>query len=467
MAASETFLSIARRFQGKPSHSQLSLLLLLRSSSPSPPTRNRNLGFSNRWIPSPSFLLLHRSLCSSSSSSPSDPQPQAEAEAVDSARKASPSATIKPTSYAPKSADPPSSSDENPPTPPPPRRQRETGGAVFRQPEAAAEETAGVEPRTWTREDFRYVKDVPSISPVSYPTRVAPLPEDKVSGSAPEAEEGKEDQQLEIERRRIEADARLRRIFRTSEEEEIPFPTLVKTDKKKQKVVLDLQEAIREVKANAKRNFVETVEAHVKLGVDPRRGDQMVRGATTLPHGTGKVVRVAVFAEGAAADEARAAGADIVGGDELIEEIKNGGGKFNFDKCISTPTFMPRLGKIARILGPRGMMPNPKLGSVTNNVAGAVKEAKCGRIDFKIDKTAIVHVGLGKVNFSEELLRENVGAFVNALLLAKPVGLKKTSKYAGYVNSFTLCSTMGPGFPVSIQSLSLAADHYNKLQQLK
>ncbi|RWR88314.1 50S ribosomal protein L1, chloroplastic [Cinnamomum micranthum f. kanehirae] len=452
MAASETFLSIARRFQGKPSHSQISLHLL--------PSRNRNLGLSNRWIPS--FLLLHRSLCSSSSSSPSDPQPQAEAEAVDSARKASPSATIKPTSYAPRIADPPSSSDESPPTPPPPRQLRDTGGAVFRQPEAAAEQTAGVEPRAWTREDIRYVKDVPSISPVSYPSRVAPLPEDKVSVS-----EGKEDQQLERENRMIEADARLRRVLGTSEEEVIPFPTLVKADKKKQKVVLDLQEAIREVKANAKRNFVETVEAHVKLGVDPRRGDQMVRGATTLPHGTGKVVRVAVFAEGAAADEARAAGADIVGGEELIEEIKNGGGKFNFDKCISTPTFMPRLGKIARILGPRGMMPNPKLGSVTNNVAGAVKEAKCGRIDFKIDKTAIVHVGLGKVNFSEELLRENVGAFVNALLLAKPVGLKKTSKYAGYVNSFTLCSTMGPGFPVSIQSLSLAADHYNKLQQLK
>ncbi|XXG67468.1 hypothetical protein AAC387_Pa06g0815 [Persea americana] len=432
-------------------------------SSPS----SRSVGFSNRWTPS--FLSLHRSLCSSSSS-PSDPQPQAEA--ADSARKASPSATIKPTSYTPRFADPPSSDENPPPSPspadlPPPRQQRETGVAVFRQPEAAGEQTAGVEPRTWTREDIRYVKDVPSISPVSYPMRVAPLPEDKVSVSAPKEEGGNEDEQLERERRRIEADARLRRVFRTSEEEEIPFPTLVKTEKKKQKVVLDLQEAIREVKANSKRNFVETIEAHVKLGVDPCRGDQMVRGATTLPHGTGKVVRVAVFAEGLAADEARAAGSDIVGGDELIEEIKNGGGKFNFDKCISTPTFMPCLGKMARILGPRGMMPNPKLGSVTNNVAGAVKEAKCGRIDFKIDKTAIVHVCLGKVNFSEELLRENVGAFVNALLLAKPVGLKKTSKYAGYVNSFTLCSTMGPGFPVSIQSLSQAADHYSKLQQLK
>ncbi|KAJ8626630.1 hypothetical protein MRB53_019937 [Persea americana] len=447
MAALETFLSIARRFQGKPLHSQISLLLR-RSSSPSLSSpSSRSVGFSNRWTPS--FLSFHRSLCSSSSS-PSDPQPQAEA--ADSARKASPSATIKPTSYTPKFADPPSSDENPPPSPspadlPPPRQQRETGVAVFRQPEAASEQTAGVEPRTWTREDIRYVKDVPSISPVSYPTRVAPLPEDKVSASAPKEEGGNQDQQLERERRRIEADARLRRVFRTSEEEEIPFPTLVKTEKKKQKVVLDLQEAIREVKANSKRNFVETIEAHVKLGADPRRGDQMVRGATTLPHGTGKVVRVAVFAEGVAADEARAAGSDIVGGDELIEEIKNGGGKFNFDKCISTPTFMPRLGKMARILGPR--------------------EAKCGRIDFKIDKTAIVHVCLGKVNFSEELLRENVGAFVNALLLAKPVGLKKTSKYAGYVNSFTLCSTMGPGFPVSIQSLSQAADHYSKLQQLK
>lgn len=203
----------------------------------------------------------------------------------------------------------------------------------------------------------------------------------------------------------------------------------------------------------------------MNLGIDPKRSDQKVRGSTTLPHGSGKVLRVAVFAEGAAADEARAAGADVVGGDELIEEVKKSGGKFNFDKCISTPLFMPRLQKIASIL--RSMMPNPKLGSVTNDITGAVKEAKQGRIDFRVDSTSIVHVGLGKVSFSEEALRDNIGAFVNALLLAKPVGLKKTSKYAGYVNSFHLCSTMGPGFPVSIQSLSLAADRYNKLQQLK
>lgn len=364
----------------------------------------------------------------------------------------------------------PSSTDEDP-TPPPteplPRRHREETRAYFRQAEAGTEQATDVQARSWTREDIRYVKDVPSISPVSYPARVAPLPEDRVTASTEEEVEApKKDEELERERKRIETDVRVRRILRT-EEVKVPFPTLIKVDKKPQKVVLDLQEAIREVKANAKRNFIETIEAHVRLGVDPRRGDQMVRGATTLPHGTGKVVRVAVFAEGAAADEARDAGADIVGGDELIEEIKKGGGKLNFEKCISTPSFMPRLGKIARILGPRGMMPNPKLGSVTSDVAGAVKEAKRGRIDFKLDKSAIVHVGLGKVNFSEEALRENVGAFVNALLLAKPVGLKKTSKYAGYVSSFTLCSTMGPGFPISIQSLSMAAENYKKQQQLK
>lgn len=305
------------------------------------------------------------------------------------------------------------------------------------------------------------------ISPVSYPSRVAPLPEDRTSAAAEDGvEEDKkgQDEQLRREARRIESDARVRGYFGIREEEKIPFPTLIKPEKRPQKVPMDLMEAIQEVKANAKRVFVETVEAHVNLGVDPRRGDQMVRGALTLPHGTGKTVRVAVFAEGPAADEARAAGADKVGGDELIEEIKNGGGKLDFDKCIATPMFMPRLSKIARILGPRGLMPNPKLGSVTSDVSGAVKEAKCGRIDFKIDKTAIVHVGLGKVNFSQESLRENIGAFVNALLLAKPVGLKKTSKYAGYVKNFTLSSTMGSGFPVSIQSLSAAADHYNKIQ---
>lgn len=305
----------------------------------------------------------------------------------------------------------------------------------------------------------------PSITPVSYPARVAPLPEDRPAEEAPP--EGPADEGLRGEGERIEMDAtRARRSFfgMQAEEEQAPYPTLIPVEKRPQKVAIDLVDAIREIKTSAnekKRNFTETVEAHVMLGVDPRRGDQMVRGALTLPHGTGKTVRVAVFAEGPAADEARAAGADVVGGDELIEEIRTGGGKLSFDKCIATPMYMPRLSKVARILGPRGLMPNPKLGSVTNDVSGAVKAAKSGRVDFKIDKTAIVHVGLGKINFSDENLRENIGAFVHALLLAKPVGLKKTSKYVGYVKKFTLSSTMGPGFPVTIPSLSAAADHYN------
>nr|XP_019707130.1 uncharacterized protein LOC105048153 isoform X1 [Elaeis guineensis] len=384
-------------------------------------------------------------------------------------RSFSSSSPIKPVSYPVKPQDSSAPEEEEPETPPrpPQRRQRDGALADSRPQESGREPQVYTGSRPWTREDARFVKDIPVISPVSYPSRVAPLPEDRASAPAEEgAEEDKkgEDEQLRREARRIESDARARSFFAIQEEEKIPFPTLVKLEKRPQKVPMDLMEAIRGVQGNAKRNFVETVEAHVNLGVDPRRGDQMVRGALTLPHGTGKSVRVAVFAEGPAADEARAAGADVVGGDKLIEEIKNGGGKLNFDKCIATPMFMPRLSKIARILGPRGLMPNPKLGSVTSDVSGAVEEAKSGRIDFKIDKTAIVHAGLGKVNFSEEALRENIGAFVHALLLAKPVGLKRTSKYAGYVKNFTLSSTMGPGFPVSIQSLSVAADHYNKMQ---
>ncbi|XP_015693607.2 50S ribosomal protein L1 [Oryza brachyantha] len=368
---------------------------------------------------------------------------------------------VKPVSYAPKpqstAEEAPAAAEDAAPSdgpvsqPPPPRRSQEPPQ------------------RQWTREELRFVKDaVPAVTPVSYPARVAPLPEDWPAEEVPQ--EGPAEEGLRGEAERIEMEAtRGRRSFfgMQVEEEQVPYPTLIPVEKRPQKVAIDLVDAIREIKTSAdekKRNFTETVEAHVMLGVDPRRGDQMVRGALTLPHGTGKTVRVAVFAEGPAADEARAAGADVVGGDELIEEIRTGGGKLSFDKCIATPMFMPRLSKVARILGPRGLMPNPKLGSVTNDVSGAVKAAKSGRVDFKIDKTAIVHVGLGKVNFSDESLRENIGAFVHALLLAKPVGLKKTSKYVGYVKKFTLSSTMGPGFPVTIPSLSAAADHYNKVQ---
>lgn len=342
-----------------------------------------------------------------------------------------------------------------------PRRKMEPIERDDSSPQESESASPAVDPLTWTRRDVRFVKDVPKITPVAYPSRVAPLPEDRME--APKYVEGEAgDRDLRNEGRRIRSDAGVRSYIGLMEEEIIPFPTLIKLDKRPTEVPMDLTTAIRKVKANARRSFLETVEAHVNLGVDPRRSDQMVRGALTLPHGTGKTVRVAVFAEGVAADEAKAAGADIVGGDELIEQIKAGGGKINFDKCIATPMFMPRLSKIGKILGPRGLMPNPKLGSVTNEVSGAVKAAKCGRIDFKIDKTAIVHAGLGKVNFTVENLHENVGAFVNALLAAKPVGLKKTSKYVGYVKNFTLCSSMGPGFSVTIQSLSTAADLYTK-----
>ncbi|RLN12936.1 50S ribosomal protein L1 [Panicum miliaceum] len=440
----------------------------------------------SRRHPQPHRLLplFHFSSDANSSSTPRPPAPP-----------------IKPVSYAPK-PQPETPPDE--PAAPPPATEAARGpqSPLPRRPQQQ------MPPREWTRQDMRFVKDAaPVISPVSYPSKVAPLPEDRPAGGQAE---GAPEEGLRGEGERIQMDAAraTRSIFGVPvEEEQVPYPTIIPVVKRPQKVAIDLVDAIRLLKCydicystttsswialfhdssimqmygfqvpedNAivpvmastnekKRNFVETVEAHVTLGVDPRRGDQMVRGALTLPHGTGKTVRVAVFAEGPAADEARAAGADVVGGDELIEEIRKGGGKLSFDKCIATPMFMPRLSKVARILGPRGLMPNPKLGSVTNDVSGAVKAAKSGRVDFKIDKTAIVHVGLGKVNFSEESLRENIGAFVHALLLAKPVGLKKTSKYVGYVKKFTLSSTMGPGFPITIPSLSVAADHYNKVQ---
>lgn len=301
---------------------------------------------------------------------------------------------------------------------------------------------------------------------VSYPARVAPLPEDRVfqqQDEPPSEESGKEGlglkPHMEREARRLQA-----QMLNREEEIRIPFPRLVPPVKKELKVEYDLKDAIRHVKANVKCKFDETVEAHVRLGVNAKRGDQMVRGGAPLPHGIGKAVRVAVFADGDAANEAKAAGADIVGGDELVNEIKEAGFKDNFDKCIATPTFMPRLGKIGKVLGPRGLMPNPKAGTVTNDVAAAVREAKKGRVDFKMDKTAIVHAGLGKASFKEEALFDNIAVFLQALIAAKPVGLKNTSRYAGYIKTFTLTSTMGPGFRVSIQSLTHAADQYMKLR---
>ncbi|KAJ0112900.1 hypothetical protein Patl1_02454 [Pistacia atlantica] len=267
---------------------------------------------------------------------------------------------------------------------------------------------------------------------------------------------------------------RRRSFWIAGEEEEkvvVPFPMLIKAESKKKenKPILDLMDAIKQVKATAKANFDETVEAHVRLAIPPRKTELIVRGTMNLPHGDKKAVRVAFFAEGADADEARVSGADLVGGLELIEEIASTG-KIDVDKCFATRQLMPRLFKISKILNHQGLMPNPKQGTVTNDVARAVQEAKQGHIKFKMDNTSNLHVGLGKVpsspnivSLKEEHLRDNVGAFVSALLKAKPAGLKKTSKFAGYVNAFHMCSTMGPAFPVSIQSLSRALDQYGKV----
>ncbi|CAI0428789.1 unnamed protein product [Linum tenue] len=334
---------------------------------------------------------------------------------------------------------------------------------------------ASPEARTnWTREEARYVKDAPNVVPVSYAPRVAPLPEDKlgaeggedggdgVEGSAKDGEDMKSETQRILSENR--AMRRIRQMMPEKELEVVPFPRLIVPVKRTEKrPLLELMDAIRQVKANARTTFDETIEAHARLGIDKSRSDLIVRGTLTLPHGGEKVLKVAFFAEGAEAEEARAAGADIVGGVELIEEILSAG-KVDFDKCYTTRQLYPRVAKIARILNRHGLMPDAKQGTVVSDVTRAVKAAKQNQIKFRMDKSSIVHVGLGKASFSEESLRENIGAFMNALLQSKPAGLKKTSKYAGYVNSFHICSTMGEGFPISIQSLSKAVDHYNKVQ---
>ncbi|KAM7503321.1 hypothetical protein LguiB_002225 [Lonicera macranthoides] len=410
-----------------------------------------------------SFPQFHRSLCSSSPSQ-SNPEPSPESPPTESTRRP-PSIQLQPVSY------PIKLKDESPPEQQNPNPYQSFSQLPPRRPPQQSFDAAEGG-HTWTRADARYVKDSPTIlSPVSYPTKVAPLPEDRVAADGEEMvkEEGEKgddkegNEQLERERSRIEADNRLFRRVLKVEEEKLPFPTLIKVENtKKEKVVYDLKEAIQLVKTNAKWNFDETIEAHVKLTPDLRRTDLKLTGSASLPHGTGKAVRVAVFAEGPAADEARAAGADVVGGEELIEGIKNGNIKVDFDKCIATPQIMSRVSKtISKTL--RRLTPNAKEGTVTNDISRVVREAK-SNIIFRKDKSAIVHVGLGKASFPEEALRENVGAFVNALLLAKPAGLKKSSKYAGYVSTFHLCSTMGASYPVTIQSLSIAADRYNKLQ---
>ncbi|WP_137864637.1 MULTISPECIES: 50S ribosomal protein L1 [unclassified Sphingomonas] len=210
-----------------------------------------------------------------------------------------------------------------------------------------------------------------------------------------------------------------------------------------------VDEAIALVKANATSKFDETVEVALNLGVDPRHADQMVRGVVTLPKGTGKTVRVGVFAKGAKADEAREAGADVVGAEDLLEIVQ--GGKIEFDRCIATPDMMGLVGRLGKVLGPKGLMPNPKLGTVTMNVAQAVKDAKGGQIEYRVEKAGIIHSGIGKASFPAEDLRANFDALVDAIVKAKPSGAK-----GKYLKKVALSSTMGPGVKVDVAEVATA-----------
>lgn len=211
----------------------------------------------------------------------------------------------------------------------------------------------------------------------------------------------------------------------------------------------ELGEAVKLVKERANAKFDETVELALNLGVDPRHADQMVRGVCLLPNGSGRTVRVAVFARGDKAEEARAAGADIVGAEDLVETIQ--GGTIEFDRCIATPDLMPLVGRLGKVLGPRGLMPNPKVGTVTMDVAGAVKAAKGGSVEFRVEKAGIIHAGVGKVSFSEDALVENIRAFADAVVKAKPPGAKGT-----FVQRVAVSSTMGPGVRVDPSSVLAA-----------
>ncbi|MDP2740617.1 MAG: 50S ribosomal protein L1 [Pseudorhodobacter sp.] len=211
------------------------------------------------------------------------------------------------------------------------------------------------------------------------------------------------------------------------------------------KSLLSVEEAVKLIKGVAGAKFDETLEIAMNLGVDPRHADQMVRGVVSLPNGTGKTVRVAVFARGAKADEATAAGADIVGAEDLMETIQSG--KIEFDRCIATPDMMPLVGRLGKILGPRNLMPNPKIGTVTMDVKTAVEAAKGGEVQFKAEKAGVVHAGVGKVSFSDDKLAQNVRAFVDAVSKAKPAGAKGT-----YLKKVSLSSSMGPGVSLDLAS---------------
>jgi large subunit ribosomal protein L1 len=208
-----------------------------------------------------------------------------------------------------------------------------------------------------------------------------------------------------------------------------------------------VEEAIKLVKSNATAKFDETVEVALNLGVDPRHADQMVRGVVSLPHGTGKNVRVAVFAKGAKADEAREAGADVVGAEDLMETVQ--GGQINFDRVIATPDMMGVVGRLGKVLGPKGLMPNPKLGTVTMDVKKAVIDAKSGQVEFRVEKAGIIHAGIGKASFTEEDLKANFSALVDAIVKARPSGAK-----GKFVHKLSVSSTMGPGVKVDLEEIT-------------
>ncbi len=209
----------------------------------------------------------------------------------------------------------------------------------------------------------------------------------------------------------------------------------------------DLADAVKMVKGNAQAKFDETIELSLNLGVDPRHADQMVRGVVSLPHGTGKTQRIGVFARGDKAKEAEDAGADVVGAEDLAERIQKG--EIPFDRCIATPDMMAVVGKLGKILGPRGLMPNPKLGTVTPDVVAAIQAAKAGQVQFRVEKAGIIHGGVGKASFAEDALAENIGAFVDAVVKAKPSGAKGT-----YLKKASLSSTMGPGLRLNVATLT-------------
>lgn len=213
------------------------------------------------------------------------------------------------------------------------------------------------------------------------------------------------------------------------------------------KVDLSIEDAVALVKKNANAKFDETVDISINLGVDPRHADQMVRGTVNLPNGTGKSVRVGVFARGAKADEATAAGADVVGAEDLMEAVQ--GGNIDFDRCIATPDMMPIVGRLGKVLGPRNLMPNPKVGTVTMDIEAAVKNAKGGEVQFRVEKAGVVHAGVGKASFGEAELVQNIQAFIDAVSKAKPSGTK-----GAYMKKIAVSSTMGPGVSLDLGAVS-------------